>query len=241
MESRFTTNKKILEDKMIEPNPYSAKKLDERYDEKILSNANKINNMNSTGILADKVYSFCQLRDCFPKFKIDIHDISKKTEFDSVIFQEGYIERGTLEIIPFGSKRPNFSRIKFTLKVPFTLNLRNNITREVISMNGLLPEIKKDIIMYLPEAREEFDFRVIAETRSETISPPEMSNNQLEIPIGIFTIIRIVGRVQLLIPTYNMALEPPEAEFYEDIEKNICQTFDQRDFPNDFFPLNNIT
>ncbi|MCT4595033.1 MAG: hypothetical protein N4A57_12300 [Anaeromicrobium sp.] len=237
MEASFSNKGKILEDKILEPNPYTSNDKKKEYNVELIENENFLNEVESVGVLLDKVYSFCQLRDCFPKFKIDIHDFSRKTEFVNIIFQEGYIERGTLEINSVGKKRPNFSRIKFTLKIPFTLSLRNLTTKELISMNGILPELQKDIIMYIPEARNEFDFRVVAETRTEILSSPEIINNQIEIPIGIFSIIRVVGRVQLLVPAYKVTPEPPDAETYEDMEGAICEAFDSRNFPKDFFPI----
>ncbi|MBF8984823.1 hypothetical protein IZY60_14865 [Lutibacter sp. B2] len=187
-------------------------------------------------ILCDKVYSFCQQRDCFPRFSLNIKDIGEQFKFIGINFQEGYISEGTLNVTPMGDRRPNFSRVKFTFKIPFTVTLKNIISSETISINGLLPEISKDIILFMPEARNEFDFRIVVETRSEVLVPPEIIDNKIEIPIGVFSIIRVVGRVQLSISAYDFNPEPPEGETFEETEKIIYQEFDNRSFPDDFFP-----
>lgn len=187
-------------------------------------------------IIGDKVYSFCQQRDCFPMFKIDIMDKGIPIQFVDICFQAGHIADGTLCVTPIGIRRPNFSRIKFTLQIPFTMSFRNRVSGETLSTNGFLPNIHKDLVLYLPEARNEFDYRIVVETRSEILAPPEISDGKMEVPIGVFSIVRVVGRVQLMIPTYSFVPDPPEGEKFQELEEHMCHEFDSRPFPNDFFP-----
>lgn len=187
-------------------------------------------------ILVDKIYAYCQQRDCFPSFKIDIPEIEKEYRFTDITFQEGYISEGTLTITPIGHRRPNFSRVKFLLKIPYTIKFKNIISGKNTSINGTLPDIVKDIVLFMPETKNEFDFRIVVETRSETLSPVEIVGEKVEMPVGVLSVIRVVGRIQLLIPGYRVPMEPPEAENFEETEKSIVQEFDNRPFPDDFFP-----
>ncbi|QXM05966.1 hypothetical protein [Crassaminicella indica] len=226
-----------IQRKLSEPVPYATynrhmnKSINGKYS-KALTQATE-----QAYILADKVYAYCQQKDCFPKFKKTLPNNKDIFQFIGIIFKEGYIAEGTLKVTAIGAKRPNYSRVKFVLKVPFTIKLRNTVSGEFVSISGLLPDIYKDVVLYMPEARNEFSFKIVVETRSEVLAPPEIIENKIEIPIGVLSVIRVVGKIQLSIPVYNSPLEPPEAENYEETEKFIRQEFDHRPFPDDFFPL----
>jgi hypothetical protein len=187
-------------------------------------------------ILADKVYSYCQQRDCFPSFKVTIEQPIEQIQLIAIYFQQGYIAEKEPQIIPIGPKRPHFSRIKFTLKVPYTIQFRNQISNEIINMSGLLPDILKDVVLFTPESRNEFNYKIVVETRTETLAAPQMRENFIEIPIGIFSIIRVVGRTEIFIPAYCSTPEPPEGESFKECEESICKDFKERPFPDDFFP-----
>ncbi|QEK12095.1 hypothetical protein FQB35_06740 [Crassaminicella thermophila] len=234
MEKSISHTNQSIHRKITEPAPYST------YDSHINIQTNiKQSKQDMTEpicILADKVYSYCQQRDCFPRFRMETSNKGEELQFIGINFQEGYISEGTLKVTPIGPKRPNFSRVKFILKIPFTIKLRNASSGDIVSMNGLLPDMIKDVVLFMPEARNEFNYRIVVETRSEVLAPPEIIDNHIEIPIGVLSVIRVVGRVHLLIPVYSLQLEPPEAENFEESEKSISQEFDNRPFPDDFFP-----
>ncbi len=231
-----TNHNRLYHEKIVEPSPYStydnviSRDKDEKQTEKFLENTEPI------CILADKVYSHCGRKDCFPRFKVEIANKGEPLEFLDIIFQEGYIEADTLSITPIGPRRPNFSRVKFTMKIPFTIKLRNKVSNDVMSINGCLPDILKDMVLFIPEARNEFDFRIVIETRSEPLAIPEIIDGQMELPIGVFSITRVVGRVQLFIPAYSFIPDPPEEEKFEQFHEEMCYEFKSRPFPEDFFP-----
>ncbi len=223
--------------KISEPTPYPSEARNSLYTTDKKNSIQSISEMvEPICILADKVYSYCQQRDCFPSFRINIQHPAEQLQFITISFQEGYVSEGTLKIMPIGPKRPNFSRIKFTLKIPYTIQLRNKVSNEFVTLNGLLPELLKDVVLFMPESRNEFNFRIVVETRTETLAPSHIAENFIEIPIGIFSVIRVVGRTEILIPAYCFAYEPPEGENFQDCEETICQEFKKRPFPDDFFP-----
>ena len=175
-------------------------------------------------IITDKVYAHCQQRECFPNIEVDIDG---KT-FSTIRFRPGFIVDNTLVVSDI-QNRPNFKRVRFTLRIPFEV-----IATDGTVINGFLPDIFKDIILFIPDARDEFDFRIVVETSSKVLGQPTQRGGTLSFAVGVFIIVKVVGRVQLLIPAFGFCPEPPECEEFSP-EGDICETFDYEPFP-DFFP-----
>jgi hypothetical protein len=175
-------------------------------------------------IITDKVYAHCQQRECFPEIIEKIGDC----KFKSIRFKPGFIVDGTLEVDDIVN-RSNFKRVRFTLRIPFEIKGKHGKTIE-----GFLPDIFKDIVLFIPPARDEFDFRIVVETSSKVLGQPIQTNDTLTFAVGVFIIVKVVGRVQLLIPAFGFCPEPPECEEFSP-EGDICEQFDYEPFP-DFFP-----
>ncbi|AOY78165.1 DUF4183 domain-containing protein [Clostridium formicaceticum] len=185
-----------------------------------------IHDLKSTCILADKVYAQCQQRNCFENITMDIGDNS----FKNIVFHSGFIVENTLNITNL-KDRPNFKRIQFLIRIPFEITTRNGN-----SIEGHLPDTSKDIILFMPEARDEFSFNITIETNTQLLTEALVVNNQLTFTAGTFMLIKAVGRVQLFIPTFEYCPEPlPCEEFNKNL---ICDIFQMKDFP-DFFPQQN--
>ena len=227
-------NKKSIQ-KLSEPEPYTGLKRgaykQEKQQSKILFDP-----LESVNIIADQVYSSYQFRSCFPKFSVVMPKSGDLFQFINITFQEGKLLEDSIKITPLGAKRPGHSRVQFQIQIPYQLIVRDQVSGEVKTMNGNLPEIKKDAVMYIPEARSEFNYRIIAETRTELLHFPESEGEHLIIPIGIFMIISVVGRVRLQLPSYGTFQEPLVGEPYKVIELELCEEFEKRIFPEDFFP-----
>ena len=175
-------------------------------------------------IIVDKVYAQCQNRECFTSIEIDTGD----STFRSIKFEPGFIIPGTLSVEDIPNK-PHFKRVRFKLRIPYVMTLADGSTIE-----GNLPDIDKDIILFIPEARDEFQFEIVIETSSSILGQPIISEGKVTFAVGVFVIIKVVGRVQLLIPTFGFCPEPPQCvDFSQD---NICEDFDCHPFPL-FFPL----
>ena len=174
-------------------------------------------------IIVDKVYASCQQRECFPLVEVDLDD----KKFSSIRFKPGFIVPGTLTVSDI-ENRPNFRRVRFTLRIPFEI-----ITTDGCKVEGFLPDIFKDIILFIPDARDEFEFRIVVETSSKVLGQPMQSGGKLSFAVGVFIITKVVGTVQLLIPAFGFCPEPPECEEFS--PSNICDNFDYEPFP-DFFP-----
>ncbi|TJX13357.1 hypothetical protein E9840_09965 [Tissierella creatinini] len=175
-------------------------------------------------VIVDKVFAACQQRECFPGLEYDLDEC----EFDTIKFRPGFIVPNTL-IVTDVIGRPNFRRVRFTIRIPFqVLDDKGNVVDEFF-----LPDIFKDVILYIPDARDEFDFRIVVETQSVLLCPPEFSNGELNITVGVFIIIKVVGTVQLLIPAFGYCPEPPACEEFS--PEDVCEQFECEEFP-EFFP-----
>lgn len=175
-------------------------------------------------IVVDKVYAQYQDRDCLTQVEVDL----KKDSFDEIRFAPGYIVPGSL-IINDIPNRQHFRRVRFDLRIPYEIFFENGR-----SQRESLPDISKDIIMFIPDARDEFKFKIVAETSSNILGQPIIDDNSISFSAGIFMILKVVGQVQLLVPTFGFCPEPPQAiEFSQEDE---CDNFDNHLFPL-FFPL----
>ncbi len=174
-------------------------------------------------IIADKVFASCQQRECFPEVIGDLGD----NDFGRIRFRPGFIVPNTLVVTD--TDEENFRRVRFTLRIPFqVLDSDGDIVGE-----DVLPDIFKDIIIFLPDARDEFEFRIVVETKSEVLAPPIVSDGTVVFTAGVYIIVKVVGTVQLLIPVFGYCPTPPPCDEFS--PEAICEDFDETEFP-DFFP-----
>lgn len=172
----------------------------------------KVPPFNKTAcILVDKVFSQYQERNCFEN--IDI--IMENSKFKSIKFKPGIIIENTLKITPIKT-RPNFKRVRFVLKVPFEI-----YTMDGKIIAGYLPNIQKDIVMFIPEARDQTTFKIEVETSSKLLTEPDNFQNKLIFSAGVFILIRAVCKVPLLIPT----LESYHRHGSINVENHLYHTF----------------
>ncbi|MDR3287864.1 MAG: YncE family protein [Peptococcaceae bacterium] len=195
----------------------------------------------SVCIIVEKVYASCQQRECFPAFSIALPENCQSScqpayHFARITFANGLILPDSVVVTPIPS-RPNFSRVQLTLQIPYTLTLRDSC--QTFTLSGNLPDIAKDIVLYFPPTRSEFDFNLRVETRSELLSNPLFSGDAVELTLGIFVVVKVTGTVQLLIPAFGFCPEPPPCEEFPSSLANPCEDFSdpaRTPFPSDFFP-----
>lgn len=192
----------------------------------------------SVCIIVEKVYASCQQRECFPDFCVVLPKSGEPPFcFVNMTFSTAVIIHDSVIITPIPA-RPNFSRVQFTFKIPFTLTLRDSCGA-IFTVNGHLPEVEKDIVMFFPPTRPEFDFNLRVESRTEVLASPFFTNNTIQLAIGSFVITKITGLVQLLVPAFGFCPEPPLCEEFQNVVENPCVNFvdvNLTPFPSDFFP-----
>lgn len=185
-------------------------------------------------IIVEKVYDSCLQRECFPAFPVLLPTAGcPPFTFVKMTFLNGVIIPSSIIITPLPAPREDFARVQFTIQIPFTLILRDS-TGASFTITGKLPDIDKDIVLYFPPTRPEFDFNLRVETRTEVLTPPTFTATTIEIAIGSFVIAKVTGVVQLQIPEFGFCPEPPPCEEFE--PDNPCEDFEETPFPDDFFP-----
>jgi uncharacterized repeat protein (TIGR01451 family) len=177
-----------------------------------------------TCVIVDKVFSQYQQRACFEDIAIDL-----PAGFHNIVFKPGFIMENTLKITDI-KDRPHCKRVQFLLKIPFKIITAN------AGIKGCLPDIAQDVMMFMPESRAEFSYHIVVETRSELLNAPNSCNGRLHFSVGVFMVIKAVGKVPLWVPSYGFFPEPPEYE--ESFAHSICRIFECKDLP-DFYPLQN--
>lgn len=191
----------------------------------------------SVCIIVDKVYTSCQQRECFPEINIPLSGTGPFI-FQDIKFFNGTIVPGSLSITPIPG-RPNFFRVRMTISIAFTVTLLDTGTGRTITVNGTLPDIQKDIVLFIPPARDEVDLNIVTETRSELLCTPTVVDCCLVIQVGVFLVIKVVGKVQLLVPAFGFCPEPAPCEPFAERKVDVCATFFnpvKTPFPTDFFP-----
>lgn len=182
-------------------------------------------------VIADRVYASCQERESFEKVTVPIPD-EGYFDFANITFSPGKIIDGTLMVTPIHN-RPNFSRVQYELAVQFTVKLRNTATGVIKKVHGELPVIKRDIVLYIPKARDEFKFNIIVETAAKVLADPYIEKHNMIFTVGVFIITKVLGKVQLYIPEYRFCPEPADCE--EFLHHDVCEEFEMEPFP-EFFP-----
>jgi hypothetical protein len=185
-------------------------------------------------IIVEKVFFSCQQRECFPNLAVDLPCGGPFT-FVDITFNNGVIIPESIVITPIPS-RPNFARAQFTVRICFTATVRNP-AGALVPVTGCLPDIFKDIVIYYPPTRPEFDFNLRVETRSELLVPALITGDNLIITVGSFVISKLTGFVQLAIDAFGYCPEPDFCEEFPTEEP--CIDFlnpNLTPFPTDFFP-----
>lgn len=186
-------------------------------------------------IIVEKVFFSCQQRECFNDVVVELPAQGGPFTFVSIAFNNGVILPESIIITPIPS-RPNFARAQFTVRICFTVNVRN-AAGTLIPITGCLQDIHKDIVIYHPPTRSEFDFNLRVETRSELLVPATISGTEIILTVGTFVISKLTGYVQLSISSYGYCPEPAFCEEYPSETPSVdFLNPNLTPFPTDFFP-----
>ncbi len=201
----------------------------------------KSDNIIGTCILSDKVFSSYKQRHCFKNINIDVDS----GYGEDITFKRGFIVENTLSIDALPD-RPDFKRVRFSLRIPFVQQMsplllqntefaqdllhRHNYAKKdnIYDTNkfphencGYLPDIDTDIVMFMPEAQDEFTLDIMVDTRTKILQPPIRSANESCISVGVLVIIKAVGRVSLLVSAFDTYPKPPECIKFEEPDERI--------------------
>ncbi|HHY83573.1 MAG TPA: DUF4183 domain-containing protein [Clostridiales bacterium] len=176
----------------------------------------RVTDYDAACIIVDKVFSQYQCRACFT----DIDLPQPYDSYERIIFRPGYIVENMPEITRL-KNYPKLCRVRFSVRIPFEA-----VGMDKSCYKGFLPDIKKDIVMYMPPMPDEFIYRIVVDTRSEVLEA--MSTGSNTFTAGVFMVIQAVGKVQLHVPAYSCP-DPPLCREYREL--SAYDEFMQRDIP----------
>jgi len=185
-----------------------------------------INEFNkSTCIIAHKVFAQCKAKECVNNTEIPF----PSHELRNIKFLQGFIIDGTLKIYNI-ENRPDYKRIIFEVRIPFNVETYNGGI-----YSGFLPDIKKDVVLFIPDIkRSELKFNIDLQTNSKVLGDVIDYNNNSYFTSGISMIISVVAKVQLFIPYFGFCQDPSMCINFQ-FEDDICKEFYDKEFP-DFYP-----
>jgi hypothetical protein len=146
------------------------------------------------------------------------------------IFKSHYVENGI--DTPVGSmlQQDNLPISKIEVAEPICLNARITTVLENILDNWL-----DNIPRSVAEALEDYDFDEREYACGEDDDRHILDRRIVVATIGIFSIIKLVRLVQLLIPAFDFCV--PNKTCIASTDENPCELFDTIEFPTDeFFP-----
>lgn len=147
-------------------------------------------------------------------------------EYDYLSFKNGFIVKDSIVIsdIPF---KDSFKRIKFVMRIPFEVVLKN---KKYIT--GFLPDIYQDLIMYIPNMRDELSFNINIDTISTLLQKPYIIDKHIVFTTGVFINIKAMSTVDLCVPSFEILPFVNECKYVDNTTLNL---FYKKDFP-EFFP-----
>ncbi len=171
-------------------------------------------------IVTDKVFFQCFQRECIPDFEVQLPAEGGPFTFVDITFQEGFIVPGTLTITPVENMDPTLNRVTFTLRIPFVVRVRN-AEGTIISIDSFVDFFKDDIIRIPENPFDEFSFDIVLETRSEALRVAILGST-LVVTIGSLVVIKVVGRVELVVLSLGFCVPDRCEEF---IPQDECEEF----------------
>lgn len=171
-------------------------------------------------VITDKVFFQCFQRECIPEAIVELPDTGGPFTFVDATFRPGFIVDGTLNITPIDNTDPTLNRITFTLRIPFTVRVRN-AEGNIISIDSFVDFFKDDAVRIPENPFDEFSFNIVLETRSEALITTTR-NNSLVLTIGTLVVIKVVGRVELVVLSLGYCVPDVCEEF---VPRDICEEF----------------
>ncbi|HHW70387.1 MAG TPA: hypothetical protein GX392_03470 [Clostridiales bacterium] len=177
-------------------------------------------------IQVNKVYDSCLQQETLDNVKITIDDITDNdTEFVlpltflscQSISVKGKLVGTKIERIP---ERPKFARVRTNVKIPLKVFFEDANGKKGSGYS--LITIPKDVVMFVPD-ESVIPFELESVVNAVCVSGTFISNETVtfDVDMCITIILKIIAKVELLIPAFGFCEIPPCEEFAE----NVCDEF----------------
>ena len=202
-----------------------------------------------------KVYFSCQLRECIEDQLFDVDfPCGDRTDFKFIRAEFGEASVEPMRNVPlFTEIDEYYARLRGVIAVPVFLVFRRKQDGQLFKLKAK-PIIDRceqkdnkvrfpiDVVVFAPadflrQGRFFPDAESIAEVSNNSVR--FTGNDNVEMTIGFFIIIKVLSEVQLKVPTYGFCEVPEPCDEVSPISDLFCEAFLDEDitpFPERFFP-----
>lgn len=177
----------VLNESLIEnENAIDSTNIEEKKDEIELS-----------PIIVKKIFSSYKENISLPKVIVDIPKTYREPfTFQKIIIHNGFIVNRT-EIREKIKDRPNFSKVKFTLRIPYNIEFRDG-KRKKKSIKRFV-EKNKEVTLCIPDSTKTSELELVVKTRSKTRKAPVLIKDVFCFSLDVFMEIKVVGEIEALV------------------------------------------
>lgn len=177
----------VLNESLIEnENAIDSTNMEEKKDEVELS-----------PIIVKKIFSSYKEDISLPKVIVNIPKTYREPfTFQKIIIHNGFIVNRT-EIREKIKERPNFSKVKFTLRIPYNIEFRDGKRKKKRIKRFV--EKNEEVTLCIPDSIETSELELVVKTRSEIRKAPILVKDAFCFSLDVFMEIKVVGEVEALV------------------------------------------
>lgn len=150
------------------------------------------------------------------------------------IFKSRFVEKDVGPSEKSALQQDNMPIAKIEVAEPICLNAKIQDIADKF-FDDKCCQIPRSVMDALDDIDDDFDESDILETRGGKDDDDDIPNRRVVATIGLFSIIKLVRLVQVLLPAFNFCV--PDKKCVAATDENPCDLFETIDFPVDeFFP-----
>ena len=151
------------------------------------------------------------------------------------IFKSHYVKHGIDTPVRSTLQQDNLPTSKIEVAEPICLNAQ---IEEVLDEHFIccgIDQVPRNVMETLEDEEEDYDETAFSETTDESRHHHNKCRKVVVVSIGLFSIVKLVRFVQLLVPAFDFCV--PNKKCIASTDENPCEIFDTIEFPVDeFFP-----
>ena len=114
--------------------------------------------------------------------------------------------------------RPCFGRVRCQIDVPIDILFTDAACREYIG-RGMVT-VDRDVLLSIPD-ESIVPYNIESMVSAICVSGTYLRNNVFELEICVTVVLKVLAKVEVLVPSYGFCTIPPSEEFAE----NVCDEF----------------
>jgi hypothetical protein len=151
------------------------------------------------------------------------------------IFKATYVRNGIDKPVDSALQQDNMPISKIEVAEPICLEAKiEDLLDKCYDECCFVNKVPRSVEESMDEEKEE-DYRSIDAAGAEEVENAKIPRRRVVVTLGLFSIIKLVRYVQLLVPVFNFCVSNKKCT--SSVDDNACDLFDNIEFPDDeFFP-----